>query len=72
MYPGPLGSEIIKKFSRHPEFEDIPFILLYAGDVGIGKEAVENGAFGYLIKPFGSKDLVNIAHKALDSRKKKN
>ena len=42
------GSEIIKKYaSKLPE---IPFILHYGGDESIGKEAISNGAYDYVIK----------------------
>jgi len=48
--PGITGFEIIEKYSRKPEYAGVRFILCYAGDEMIGKKAVENGAFDYILK----------------------
>ena len=64
--PGITGSEIIQKYAKKLEFSKIPFILCYGGEEIIGKKAVENGAFGYIIKG-GDIDLYfEIIKKALD------
>lgn len=50
--PGMTGSEIIKKFARDPRYAHIKFILSYGGPENIGREAVDNGAFAYIMKPY--------------------
>ncbi len=68
--PGIIGSEIIKKYSKKPGFEQIPFVLCYAGNVSLGASLVREGyAFSYLEKPFGIKDLVKTLKNALGSVK---
>jgi DNA-binding NtrC family response regulator len=67
--PGITGSEIIRKYARRPEFADkIPFILLYGKDSDgtLGKEAVKNGAFDYVLKPFSILQLFPLLQKALE------
>ncbi len=68
--PGIDGSCIIEKYSRKKEFEEIPFILLYGGAEEIGKKAVENGAFGYLLKD--SIHLIDKVDKIVDEALKNN
>ncbi|MEK6840486.1 MAG: response regulator [Nanoarchaeota archaeon] len=68
--PGIIGSEIIKKYSKRPGFENIPFVLCYAGNVSLGAYLVKEGyAFSYLEKPFGIKDLRRTLKNALASVK---
>ena len=69
MPPGPKGSEIIKKYGKYPKFSKIPFVLCYAGDKEIGEEAVQNGAFGFIEKPFDIEQFISIIQKALDRYK---
>ena len=62
--PGITGSEIISKYSRMPQFSNARFVLLTGDEYSVGEEAVRNGAYGYLIKPFDFKDLIRIAKDA--------
>jgi len=61
--PGYEGSELIKEYSRKINF---PMILIYGGFNGIGKQAVENGAYGFLQKPFGLDEFKKMAESALE------
>lgn len=63
--PGVTGSELIKRYSLNPEFRRIPFILHYGGDEDIGKQAVSDGGFGYLLKPSSLVTLSDMINKAL-------
>jgi len=46
--PGIEGSEIARQYAKKVGF---PIILVYGGLKNIGQEAVQDGAYGYLIKP---------------------
>lgn len=70
MPPGPKGSEIIQKYARTPKFNEIPFVLSYGGNISIGQEAVRNGAFGFIQKPFNIPQFVDILQKAFEKYKK--
>jgi DNA-binding NtrC family response regulator len=48
--PGITGFEIIKKYAKKLEYSGVKFILCYLGDEKIGKIAIENGAFDYILK----------------------
>lgn len=63
---GVAGSEVIKKYSRKSNF---PFVLFYDGGEEIGKQAIEDGAFGYLRKRFYTLDIKKLVEKALDYKK---
>lgn len=63
--PGISGSGIIEKYARDGKFRKIPFILCYGGAEEIGKKAVENGAYNYILKPFGIREYANVIEKAL-------
>lgn len=63
--PGPNGSDLIRMYARLPAFENIPFILYYGGFPEIGKKAVSEGAFDYLIKPVREEELIGLVKKAL-------
>lgn len=64
--PGINGSEIIRNYAQQEQFKHLPFILFYGGDASVGKELVErHGAFAYLIKPFGIKNLIATVEEAL-------
>ena len=61
--PGMYGLEIIEKYAR--KLKNIPFVLYYGGDEEIGKDAVKNGAYDYVMK--GNYDkLENILGKVLN------
>jgi len=65
--PGIYGGEIINQYSKKL---NIPFILGFGDIESIGREAVENGAFDYILKPFLFKEFCDLIQKALDSYKK--
>lgn len=60
--PGANGSEIIAEYARKYKF---PFVLVYGGVKSIGEQAVEDGAFRYLIKPFDNKSYLEMVQMAL-------
>ncbi|MCK4647383.1 response regulator, partial [Candidatus Pacearchaeota archaeon] len=68
--PRVTGSEIIEKYARASKFKEIPFILCYGGDEEIGKKAVEDGAFGFIVKPMNLEEYVGVLRDALDLFKK--
>ena len=68
--PGMKGSEIIREYSKRQGFEEIPFILHYAGDEQIGKQAVIDGAFDYLMKPGNVSDYTRLIERALSRFKR--
>lgn len=58
------GSQIIRDYALRIE---IPMILAYGGDKEIGEQAVRNGAFGYILKPFSVKNFSDLTRRALES-----
>ncbi|MCK4552657.1 response regulator [Candidatus Pacearchaeota archaeon] len=68
--PGINGNEIIKRYSRKEGFENIPFILIYAGAEDIGEEALRNGASAYFIKPVSYVDIAKVVERILGGSKK--
>lgn len=64
--PNMLGCDIIKKYASDERFKETKFILAYGGDVSIGEEAIRDGAFSYLQKPFSIiRQLVPVIEDAL-------
>ncbi|MBI4116656.1 response regulator [Candidatus Pacearchaeota archaeon] len=61
--PGSKGSEIIAEYAGKSKF---PFVLIYGGDEEIGEQAVRDGAFGYLRKPFEMRQYAELIRKALE------
>jgi len=61
------GLEVVKKFTKNPEYAGINFIMYYGGDESLGELAKELGAFGYALKgERGSLDrLLNLTREAL-------
>jgi len=66
--PGCSGYRIIKDYARRENLKEIPFILFYGDDSELGKHAVEDGAFGYVLKGEKGvlKKLVETIEKALN------
>lgn len=64
--PGMEGSEIIKKYATN--LEDITFILYYGGDDKIGKEAVRDGACGYISKFSTYQKVLDILNEKLEGK----
>lgn len=67
--PGVNGSEIIKKYAKTSRFSKIPMILAYGDGESIGKKAIEDGAFDYILKPFRSLEFTALLKKAFDKYK---
>lgn len=66
--PGITGREIIRKYAKQSGFEQIPFVLCYAGDGSIGRSLVDEGyASAYLRKPVGLSDLKNTLKNVLEN-----
>ena len=60
--PGVNGSEIISEYAKKSKF---PFVLVYGGGEEIGEQAIKNGAFRYLMKPFEMGQYVELIREAL-------
>jgi DNA-binding NtrC family response regulator len=68
MMPGMSGLELLKQFkATHPECEVI--LLTGQGTIETAVEAMKQGAYDYLQKPFPLKDLEAVALKAVDRRR---
>jgi len=63
--PGINGDWLIEQYARRLQF---PIILVYGGEESIGKKAIKDGAFGYLLKPFRFQEFSDLIQKALDSK----
>lgn len=62
--PGMGGMELMKAVKKKQP--DIPFIVVTAyGSVGSAVEAMKEGAFDYLTKPFEKHHILLVVHKAL-------
>jgi len=63
MKPGLSGGELIKEYS--PRL-DIPMILVSGDDKSVGEEAIKNGAYAFIEKPFKIEYFCDTIKKALD------
>ena len=60
MLPGKDGMEILKKIRSNPETERIPVIMATAKGTEIDKiQGLDKGADDYLVKPFGTMEMVS-------------
>ena len=59
MMPVMDGSEFAQQMKGHPEFAEVPVIVLSA-DRGVSGKASEMGARGWLAKPFELSDLMKM------------
>lgn len=68
--PGLNGMEVLKKIKEMDD--DLPVVLI-TGDADIHQavEAMQEGAYDYLSKPFDDKDLIRIARRAFTERRLK-
>lgn len=66
MSPGKNGLELIKRYSLSDKWKNIPFILCTSDGAEIGREAIENGAYNYLIKPINQSKLIGVIKEALN------
>ena len=68
MMPGMSGLELLKRFkAQHSDCEVI--LLTGQGTIETAVEAMKQGAYDYLQKPFPLKDLEVVAAKACDRRR---
>ena len=62
--PGMDGLEVLHEAKKHDD--SLPIILVTAfGSISAAVEAVKQGAFGYLTKPFKNEELIFTVHTAL-------
>ena len=66
MKPGLSGGELIKKYSSKL---NSPMILVSGDCISVGEEAIKNGAYAFVEKPFKLEYICNTIKKALDSKK---
>lgn len=68
--PGMGGMAALDAIMNMPEPPEV--VMLSAADSArLGVQAVKNGAFDYLAKPFDSEDLLEVSRKALEKRRLK-
>jgi len=63
--PGMSGMELQQQLNRRGAILPVLFITGH-GDVPLAVEAMQQGAFDFLQKPFGDQDLIDRVHKALE------
>jgi len=64
--PGMNGIEVCKKIKAHPQLKKIPVLLVFTPDRDASiKEVEESGCDGYLAKPFGREEFLNLGHRHL-------
>ena len=66
--PGKDGMSLLRELqARDPE---LPVILITGhGDISMAVQAMKDGAYDFLQKPFAPEDLVDVVRRALDKRK---
>ncbi len=64
--PGIGGVEACKKIKSHPTLKKIPVLLIFTPDRDATTKEVEaSGCDGYLAKPFGREEFLNLGHRHL-------
>ena len=64
--PGMNGIEACKKIKNHPTLKKIPVLLIFTPDRDATTKEVEaSGCDGYLAKPFGREEFLNLGHRHL-------
>ncbi len=64
--PGMSGIEVCRKFKAHPQLKKIPVLLVFTPDRDATIKDVEaSGCDGYLAKPFGREEFLNLGHRHL-------
>ncbi|MDH3999300.1 MAG: response regulator [Desulfuromonadales bacterium] len=64
--PGMSGIEVCKKLKAHERLSKIPVLLIFTPDRDAKIEEVEkSGCDGYLTKPFGREEFLNLGHRHL-------
>ena len=65
--PGISGIELLSQIKAIDQ--DIPVILVTGhGDISMAVQAMRNGAYDFIEKPYSSEQLVDVAHRALETR----
>src|ERR1700688_4899881 len=68
MMPGMSGTELLSWLHKHDP--DVPVIMVTAmHDVSTALEAIRNGAYDYILKPFEKDQLFLSVRRALDHRR---
>lgn len=68
--PGMFGDGVAKILKKDEKLKHIPIILISAEIETLATRARENGADGYLFKPFGTEELLGMIEKLLSARAK--
>ena len=64
--PGMSGIEACKKLKANPRLAKIPVLLIFTPDRDASEDDVrESGCDGYLKKPFGREEFLNLGHRYL-------
>lgn len=64
--PGMGGIEACQKIKAHPSLKKIPVLLIFTPDRDADiKEVEASGCDGYLAKPFGREEFLNLGHRHL-------
>lgn len=64
--PGMSGIEACKKIKAHPTLRKIPVLLIFTPDRdAVVKDVQASGCDGYLAKPFGREEFLNLGHRHL-------
>jgi len=69
--PGRSGLDILKELDAHRYGAPI-FIISAKGDIPVAVEAIRNGAFDFIEKPFDPEAVIVRVREALDARKHRN
>jgi len=68
--PGLDGMEILRLVRGRQRFEEVVIITAF-GSMGSVLEAVSDGAFDYVIKPFRKSQIVDIVERAMRAQRRK-
>lgn len=64
--PGMTGIEACRKLKATPRLAEIPVLLIFTPDRDASEDAVKaSGCDGYLKKPFGREEFLNLGHRYL-------
>jgi CheY-like chemotaxis protein len=64
--PGMTGIEACRKIKATPRLANIPVLLIFTPDRDAGEDEVKaSGCDGYLKKPFGREEFLNLGHRFL-------
>jgi CheY-like chemotaxis protein len=64
--PGMSGIDACRKIKSHPSLKKIPVVLIFTPNRDANtEEIVASGCDGYLAKPFGREEFLNLGHRYL-------